>query len=133
MTSDAEDPLDIDLAASTLQSNSTDLRILLKALVSQLGDALGNRLEVQRAGGRFRKSDDIRSVQVQLGDDVLRADVDGSSVRCTAAHSSGGIRIRSEQIPMDEWLRRLLGSLKAEAAHSDQARVALENIVLGGT
>ena len=33
---------------------------------------------------------------------------------------------------MDDWLRRLLGALQAEAAHSQTARLALENIVIGG-
>ena len=121
---------DLSLAVSQLASNSTDLRIMLKLLVAQLADALGNRLAVERAG-RFRKSDEIKSVRVTLGDDTLEAVVDGGSVRCTIGHSSGGIRIRSEQVGMDVWLTRLLGALQAEAATSEQTRVALEHIVIG--
>ena len=41
-------------------------------------------------------------------------------MRCTIGHSSGGIRIRSEQVGMDAWLTRLLTTLQAEAAHSEQ-------------
>jgi hypothetical protein len=70
-------------------------------------------------------------VQVTLGDDTLRADVDGPTVRCSIGHSSGGIRIRSEQVGMDAWLTRLLTILHSEAAHSEQTRLALENIVIG--
>jgi hypothetical protein len=33
---------------------------------------------------------------------------------------------------MDQWITRLLQALQAEAAHSDKARLALENIVIGG-
>jgi hypothetical protein len=33
---------------------------------------------------------------------------------------------------MDEWITRLLQALRAEATHSDKARMALENIVIGG-
>ena len=58
--------------------------------------------------------------------------IDGADLRCTVGHVSGGIRIRSETIDMDEWITRLLQALKAEAAHSDAARQALENIVIGG-
>jgi hypothetical protein len=122
---------DLSMAVSQLASNSTDLRIMLKLLVAQLSDALGDRIAVERAG-RFRKSEDIKSVRIALGDDTLEAAVEGGTVRCTIGHSSGGIRIRSEQVTMDVWLTRLLTTLQAEAAHSDQTRTALENIVIGG-
>jgi hypothetical protein len=126
------DALDLSMAVAQLASNSTDLRIMLKLLVSQLSDALGDRIAVERAG-RFRRSDEIKSVRIALGDDTLEAIVDGTSVRCSIGHSSGGIRIRSEQVSMDVWLTRLLTALQSEAAHSEQTRRALENIVIGGT
>jgi len=122
---------DLSMAISSLQSNSTDSRILLKSLVTQLSEVLGGRIQVERAGGRFRKSEEIKSVQITLADDTLRADVDGATVRCTIGHASGGIRIRSEQVGMDAWLTRLLTILHNEAAHSEQTRLALENIVIG--
>jgi hypothetical protein len=105
---------------------------MLRMLVEQLGDALGDRLVVERTKGLLRKSSEIRALQVTFGDDDLRAEVQGSGIRCTVAHSSGGIRIRSSQVEMDEWLKRLLQGLKAEAAHSEVARRALEHIVIGG-
>ena len=120
------------MAVSQLASNNTDARIMLKLLAVQLADALGDRLVVERSGGRFRKSDEIKSLRVTLGNDSLEADVQGPSVHCTIGHSSGGIRIRSEQVDMKSWLTRLLSTLQAEAATSDQTRVALENIVIGG-
>jgi hypothetical protein len=123
---------DLSMAVSQLASNSTDLRIMLKLLVSQLSDALGSRIAVERAGGRFRKTDEIKSVRISLGDDTLEATVDGGTVRCTIGHSSGGIRIRSEQVGMDVWLTRLLTTLQSEAVNSEQTRLALENIVNGG-
>ena len=64
---------------------------------------------------------------------MLRADIDGPIVRCTIGHSSGGIRIRSERVDIDVWLKRLLGALQAEAARSETIRLALENIMIGGT
>ena len=123
---------DLSMAVSQLASNSTDARLMLKLLVSQLADALGDRMVVERAGGRFRKSDEIKSVRVTLGNDTLEASVEGPSVRCTIGHSSGGIRIRSEQVDINTWLTRLLSTLQSEAATSEQTRAALENIVIGG-
>ena len=121
---------DLSMAVSQLASNSTDLRIMLKLLVAQLSGVLGDRVTVERAG-RFRRSDEIKSVRITLGDDTLEALVDGGSVRCSIGHASGGIRIRSEQVGMDTWLTRLLTTLQSEAAHSEQTRLALESIVIG--
>ena len=130
-TGSSDASFDLSMAVSQLASNSTDLRIMLKLLVAQLSEALGGRIAVERAR-RFRKAEEIKSVRITLGDDTLEALVDGGSVRCSIGHSSGGIRIRSEQVGMDAWLTRLLSTLQSEAAHSDQTRLALENIVIGG-
>jgi len=133
MAPDRDDAFDLDMAAAALRANSSDVPMMLRLLVGQLGDALGDRLVVERAGRRFRKSDEIKSVRVSMGGDDLRADVEGAVVRCTIGHSSGGIRIRSTQVTMDEWLGRLLQGLQTEAAHSEQARLALERMVIGGS
>jgi len=127
---------DLDLAAATLRANLSDVHIMLKVLAAQLADTLGDRLVVERGGGgRFKrsKSDEIRGIKITMGGDDYQADVDGSTLRCTISHSSGGIRIRSEQVDMDAWIARLLGALQAEAAHSETARQALQNIVIGGS
>ncbi len=128
-----DDGFDLELAAASLRADGSDVRILVKALVDQLADALGARLEVQRSGGRFRRSDQIRNLRITLGDDEFDAEVDDTVVRCAVGHSSGGIRIRSEKVDLDAWLARLLSALQAEAAHSQVVRQALENIVIGGS
>lgn len=122
---------DLDMAAASLRANGADVQTMLKVLGTQLGETLGDRVTIERAGGLFKKSGAVKSLEVSLGDDTLRAEVDHSSVRCTVAHASGGIRIRSEQLDMDRWVQRLLQALQAEAAHSDVARLALERVVLG--
>ena len=126
-----DDSFDLELAAASLRAEGSDVRILVKVLVDQLSDALGPRLKVERAG-RFRKSEEIRSLRIAMEDDQFDAEVDGNTLRCTIAHSSGGIRIRSEKVDMDTWLNRLLTVLKAEAANSQAVRLALENMVIGG-
>ena len=127
---------DLDLAVASIRADSADAGMLLAALVDQLHDALGTRLQTTYAGGGLlRRSKDrtLIGVTITLGDDVLTATIDGGSVRCTIGHGSGGIRIRSDQVAMDAWLRTLLNALQAEAAHSQVTRTALESMVIGGT
>jgi hypothetical protein len=127
-----DDSFDLELAAASLRADGSDVHILVKVLVDQLSDALGPRLKVERAGGRFRKSEEIKSLKIAMGDDQFDAEVDGNTLRCTIGRSSGGIRIRSEKVDVDTWLNRLLTVLKAEAANSQAVRLALENMVIGG-
>jgi hypothetical protein len=122
---------DLELAAASLRADGSDVHLLVKVLADQLADALGSRLTVERAG-RFRKSEEIKSLAIAMGDDQFDAVVDGPVLRCTIGHASGGIRIRSEKVDVDTWLHRLLTALQAEAAHSQAVRLALENMVIGG-
>jgi hypothetical protein len=129
---DPDPGLDLDLLAASLHADDSDVRILLRVLVERLAGALGSRLTVERARGRlFSGSKPIQRVSVTLGDDQLDAAVEGDGLRCSIARSSGGIRIRSVRVTTEEWLRRLLGALRDEAAVSQQTRAALESIVIG--
>jgi hypothetical protein len=127
-----DDAFDFDLATASLRADSGDVRILLQVLCEQLADALGDKMQIRRGGGRFRKSSAVEGVSIDLGSDQFAATLDGSSLTCSIARASGGIRIRSEQVQVDEWLSRLLRALQDEATHSQATRVALENIVIRG-
>ena len=133
LSSELGPAFDLDVAAASLRSDSGDVRMLLKLLAGQLSDALGDRLTVERKGGLFKKSDEIRSLRMTMGDETFEARLEGTSLACTIGKSSGGIRIRSEKVDPDTWLKRTLFALQSEAAHSSTARQALESIVIGGT
>jgi hypothetical protein len=126
------DAFDLDLATASLLSEGQDVHLLLGVLAKQLAGALGDRLVIERKGGILRRSDEIKALQVTLAKEEFHAELHGGGVTCTIGHASGGIRIRSEQVEMNEWLRRLLANLQTEAASSQSARLALENIVIGG-
>jgi hypothetical protein len=123
---------DLDLATASLRADSTDVRILLKVLSDQLADALGDRLTIRRPGGRLRRSEVIQGMEIALGSDLFSASLSGSSLECSIAHLSGGIKIRSDRVGLDEWISRLLLALQDEAKHSQATRVALENLVIKG-
>ena len=127
-----DETFDLDLLASSLHADAGDVRVLLRVLVDRLADALGARMTVQRSGGLFRKSNEIERITVILGEDQLDAAIVDGRLECTVGRSSGGIRIRSSKVSMDEWVRRLLGALREEAETSQATRLALESIVIGG-
>ena len=65
--SDTGDAFDLDMAAPLLQSNATDVHIMLKVLAGQLAEVLGPRVVVDRAGGLLRKSNEVKALEVTLG------------------------------------------------------------------
>jgi len=130
-----DDALDLELAAAQLSADATDVAILLRSLVDRLEDALGDRMVVQRRGGglRRRSKPQIEGMEVTLGQDIFTARLRGGALDPAIARVSGGIRIKTESVPLEEWLRRLLQALSVEASRNSLTRQALENIVIGGT
>ncbi|MGH9046154.1 MAG: hypothetical protein ACRDVW_02455, partial [Acidimicrobiales bacterium] len=65
MSADALEPVgpgdgfDLELAVSSLASNSTDVHLMLRLLASELAGALGSRLAVERPGGFRRRTEEI--------------------------------------------------------------------------
>jgi len=89
-----------------------------KALCEELSDTLGDRLRVQRGGSRFKKSEAISSVQITMASDQFEAVIDGSDLRCTVGHFSGGIRIRTKTLTSTYGSSNFSGT-PGRAAHSD--------------
>ena len=124
--------MDLELATTALLAREDDLPMLLKMLARQLQGSLPDQVTVEREGGLIRRSDAVRALEVAMGPDTYRAEVTRGQVNATIGHTSGGIRIRTEKVAMDDWLRRLLDSLRAEADRSQQVRHALEQLLYGG-
>jgi hypothetical protein len=132
---DLPGPADMEMAAAALLANNKDTKMMLRILGKSLQESLGDRVEVAHGGGGLfrRQSDEVKSITVRLEQDEYQAALDGPSVRCTVGRSSGGIRIRSEQLPVEQWLTRLLSALQTEAASNQSAQAALQNVIVGGT
>jgi hypothetical protein len=131
---DAGGQMDMQMAAAALLANNKDVKMMLRVLGKNLQDAFGDSVEITHSsGGLFhRQSDEIKSITVHLDTDDYEAALDGSSVRCSVGRSSGGIRIRTEQLPVEQWLSRLLSALQQEAINNQTAQAALQNVIIGG-
>jgi hypothetical protein len=124
------DPMDLEMATTAILADNRDTRELLKLLARQLAGALGPRVEVERQG-RLRKTDEVKTLSVSVGSEDFVATVDRGGVETAVAHKSGGIRIRTEQVTADVWLRRLLEELRKEAETNQAARLVIEGLVMG--
>ncbi len=126
--------VDLDLAAAAFLADNKDTKMLLRVLGQTLQETLGARVEVARSSGGLlhRSAPEVKAITVHLDPDDYQAELEGDRVRCIVTRSSGGIRIRTEQLPVEQWLARLLGALKQEAESNQSAQAALQRVVLGG-
>jgi hypothetical protein len=122
------------MAAAALLADNKDVKMMLRVLGKTLQDAFGDRVEVSHASGglRHHQSEEIKAVTVHLGPDEYQAQLQGGSVRCVVGRTSGGIRIRNEELPVEQWLGRLLAALQKEAVNNQSARAALQKVIIGG-
>lgn len=124
--------MDLELATTAILADAHDTKEMLRLLARQLAATLGERVQVERAGGLLRRSDEVKTLTVKIGSDDYIAAVERGGVETSIAHSSSGIRIRSEQVGADAWLARLLEGLRREAETNQAARRAIESLVMGG-
>jgi hypothetical protein len=125
---------DMQMAAAAYLADNKDVKMMLRVLGKTLQDAFGDRVEVAHrpAGLLHHQSEEIKAISVHLGPDDYQAQLEGSSVRCVVGRTSGGIRIRNEELAIEQWLGRLLAALQKEAVNNQSARAALQNVIIGG-
>jgi hypothetical protein len=124
------DDLDFELVASSLRADSRDLKTFVEALAVKLEGALPGQCFIERrGGGLFSREKHVHRIQVMLGDQRFELSADGGRVETTCAKAVRGIVLKTESVPLDEWIDRLSRGLAEHAQTSEQARIALERLL----
>ncbi len=121
-----------EILASSLRAESGDLKTFVEVLATKLEGALPELTGVDRKGGGFfSKEKRVRRISVELGDSRYTLVVDGAQIEATFARTVRGIVLKTERLPLEEWIDALSQDLAMYARSSEQARTALERL-LGG-
>jgi hypothetical protein len=123
---------DFELLAASLRSSSGDLRTFVEVLAEKLERALPGRVKVERRGVRFlAKEKRVQRVECDFGERrYLLATKDGA-VETRRATAVRGVVLKSEALPLDDWIDALARDLATEARSSDRSRLALEQLLKG--
>jgi hypothetical protein len=131
MASSEGDPLELDLLAASLRTDSDDLGTFIESLAVKLEQALPGLTRVQRGRRGLVGAKEVRAISVQSGDQQLELIRDGGNrVQARRARVSGGIVLKTETIDIDSWMEALTALLAAEAAHNERTRQALARLLL---
>jgi|SRR5438552_2116853 hypothetical protein len=126
-----QEPLQMELLAASLRADSTDNKAFLEALATKLAGSLPNQTTVIRHSSIFSREHPVKEITVTMGDYQYRIGREKQGPIVTQrAKVVRGIVLKTEQIPMDQWIDELADALAHEAANSAQARIALERFLL---
>jgi hypothetical protein len=124
-------PDDFEMVAASLRADSGDLPAYVEALGVKLEGALPGRCEVDRRAKKlFSHEKVVRKLSLSIGDWRYTLEVDGAgNVTTGRAKVVRGIVLKTEQLPLADWIGGLARDLSSEAATSEQARMALERLL----
>lgn len=123
--------LDVDLLAASLRSSSSDLATFVEVLADKLEEALPGRVIVERRGRFLGKDKRVARLQCELGDQRYMLTARDGAVQTRRAKAVRGIVLKTEDVPLAEWLDALARDLATEAQSSERARLALEELLSG--
>lgn len=128
---DMNEPLQVDLFAASLRADMTDLKAFMEVLATKLEGAMPMHTSVTRQSGLFSREHPVREINVVFGDYQYRISRERQGpLTALRAKVVRGIVIKTEQIPVEQWIEELAQLLAQEASKSAQARAALERFLL---
>jgi hypothetical protein len=121
--------LDIDLVTASLRADAGDVGTFVEALAVKLEEALPQAVAVERHRDGMFGPKRVRRISLDAGGQRLELRVNGASIATVCARLSGGIVLKTEELPTDEWLRALGEALTVQARGSQTTRQALERLL----
>lgn len=123
------DDLSFELLASSLRADAGDLSTFVEALAGKLEGALPQATRVERAGSLLSRSKRVRRLSVELGENRYELSAEGGRVESRRARAVRGIVLKTEALPLEQWIDELSRDLAREAEQSEQARLALQRLL----
>jgi hypothetical protein len=125
-------PEEISALAAIIGQQTLDLNLYVSFLQGTLAGALpADYVQIERRRAlRRRGRQPIVAVSVRLGEHrfVLRRDSAAAAPQASVAHEVGGVVLRTETIPLAEWVDRLAAALNQLARDNAEAAAVLARL-----
>ena len=117
--------LDFELLAASLRASSSDTRSWITILGDKLAKALPEQVQVHRAG--LWKNGAVNRIEIDMGAWRLLLRLENGYPVAERTHVVRGIALKTEQLPLDDWITCLCKALSERAADSTQDFTALQS------
>jgi hypothetical protein len=121
---------DIDLIAASLRVDMSDVRVFVETLAAKLEAAVPGRVRVERRREGMFGPKVVKRIALDGGEQRLELRSDGGAIETVCARVSGGIVLKNEELPVDDWLAALGALLAAEGERNATTRAALERLLM---
>jgi hypothetical protein len=122
--------LKFGVAASLSKQYTRDQRAFLDLLASMLTQVLPQETEVKYRGGLFSARKSVHQIRVQLSEwSYTLEDPGRGNLRATRTRIVRGIALKTEEIPVEEWVTALDQEIGERARKSAAARNALAKFI----
>jgi len=121
-----------DVYSAWMRRSSGDMQAFLEALAVRLEQSLPGMTQVQRKrDGLFAKTQHVVSITLQLGTFQFLLVKEAAGVRTSRTKVVRGITLKSEEIPLADWLSAVDAELKNVATAADQSHSVLREFLTG--
>jgi hypothetical protein len=110
--------VDFDMQAAWLRRFSADAEGNLKAFALRLKEALPELVTIHESRGFFGGSGKVIGVEIELGENRYRLDVDRGRLRAAIAMVVRGITLNTKSVAPAEWFSRLSAETKHFSEHA---------------
>lgn len=121
---------EVGVAGALARAYAQDARTFLPLLAQVLTSALPDETLVERRGGLFQREKPIRKVTVSLGDLIYTLeDLGRGPLAAQQAKVVRGITLKTEAVPVEDWLADLSAHVAGHAQRNERAFFALKNLL----
>ena len=121
---------EVGVAGALAHAYAQDARTFLPLLAQVLTSALPDETHVERRGGLFQREKPIRKVTVSLGDLIYTLeDLGRGPLAAQQAKVVRGITLKTEAVPVEDWLADLSAHVAGHAQRNEKAFFALKNLL----
>lgn len=127
MANGGTENLDFDLLAASLRADSSDMATWVAVLGNKLAQALPTRVRLRRGG--FLGNGPVTGLATDLGGWRFALHLEHGQPLAERTHVVRGIALKSETLPLDEWIDALSQALADLAASSARERAAISSLL----
>lgn len=121
------DSLDFELLAASLRADASDMPVWFALLGTKLAEALPERVQLHRSG--LFSSGAVKSIEIELGAWRLALRLEHGYPLAERTHVVRGIGLKTEQLPLDDWITSLCQALSELAATSVRENAAIQSLL----
>jgi hypothetical protein len=124
------EPGELDIATAWMRRAQGDLKAFIGAFAARMEGALPGRVTVDRKrDGLFSTKSHVAKVTLDTGSHLYILELANNRLAATRSQTIRGVRLKSEEMGVPEWLEALNADIRSLADHAGSAHDVLHDFL----